>query len=654
MNRAAEVCRILPWITFCTVMAVLAVACAGSDASQAAATFPDSDWPAYGRDQAGTKFSPLALIDRSNVAQLEVAWTWETEEVALEGPSAAIRGQTVRPGNFEVTPIVIADTMYLSTPYNRVVALDAASGESIWEYDPRTTDFGQPPNGTGFVHRGIAVWSGAGERRIFLNSRWRLIAIDAATGIEIESFGHGGEIDLTEDLLWPTNPLHYTQTSPPLVFEDLVILGNGVWDGFVYPNDPPGNLQAFDVHTGEKVWNLNLIPQVGEPGNETWENGSETVTGHTNAWAPMVVDEVRGIVYLGVGTPSNDYYGGHRLGDNLYAESLLAVNARTGELVWHFQTVHHGLWDYDLPAPPVLYTIEVDGRSVDAVAIVGKTGFVYAFDRESGEPIWPIEERAVPASEVPGEVAAPTQPFPTKPAPFAKQRFTPDDLIDLTPELRRRAVELTRGLQFGSLFTPPTLQGTLAMPGIIGGGNWGGAAMDPSTGHLYVKSTEVASLLKIAPANPETTVGDFGIDRTSSRSLRIEGIPITNPPWGVLTAIDMGTGEIAWQMPVGDRPELRDHPLLQGVDLPERLGVAGAAGPVATAGGLVFLTGGGDVLYAFDAATGEELWSAELPGRGYANPMTFADSGGRQFVVIAAGGGRGGGTLVAFALGGMN
>lgn len=624
--------------------------CRAPDDAVMASAFTDADWPAYGRDQAGTKFSPLATIDRTNVAGLEVAWTWETGERPLDGPSRPVRDQTVRPGNFQATPIVISDTMYLSTSYNRVVALDAGTGEQIWAYDPRTTDFGQPPNGTGFVHRGIAMWSSESERRIFLNTRWRLIAIDAATGLEIESFGHRGEIDLTEDLLWPTNPLHYTQTSPPVVFENLVILGNGVWDGFVYPNDPPGNLQAFDVHTGEKVWNLNLIPQEGEPGNETWQDGAEKVTGHTNAWAPMVVDEERGVLYLGVGTPSNDYYGGHRLGDNLYAESLLAVDARTGALLWHFQTVHHGLWDYDLPAPPVLYTAEVDGRRVDAVAIVGKTGFVYAFDRVSGEPVWPIEEREVLASGVPGEVSAAMQPFPTKPPPFAKQSFTEDDLISLTPDLRAEAMELTRAYRFGNLFTPPSLEGTLAMPGIIGGGNWGGAAVDPTTGYLFVKSTEEPSLLRIAPANPQTTVADYAIDRTSSRTLRVQGLPISDPPYGTLTAIDMNAGEIVWQETVGDRADVREHPALAGVDLPERLGVTGAAGPVVTAGGLVFLTGGGDVLYAFDSATGSELWSAPLPGRGYANPMSYATSDARQFVVIATGGGSTPGTLVAYAL----
>jgi len=609
----------------------------------------DGDWPAYGRDAGGTRYSPLDQITSDNVAGLEVAWSWETGEAPIEGPAAPIRGQRVRPGNFEATPVAYNDTLYFTTSYNRVIALDGSTGATIWDFDPRTVEWGQPPNGTGFVHRGVAVWNGPDERRVFLNTRWRLVALDGATGEPIESFGHRGEIDLTENLLWRTNRLHYTQTSPPVVFEDLLIIGNGVWDGFVYPRDPPGNIQAFDVHTGELVWSFNLIPQPGEPGNDSWEDGSWDYTGHTNAWAPMVVDEARGLLFAGIGTPSNDYYGGHRKGDNLYAESLVALDARTGELAWHYQTVHHGLWDFDLPGAPVLMTVERDGVAVEAVAVAGKTGFVYTFDRDTGEPVWPIEERPVPPSDVPGEASSPTQPFPTHPAPFSRQGFTPDDLIDLTPELRRRAEALTAGYRFGPLYEPPSLEGTIAMPGILGGGNWGGAAFDPGSGFLFVKASEEPSLLTIGPANPETTVGDYALARGAPRTLRIGNVPISNPPWGTLTAIDMNSGEIAWQEPVGERPEVRADPALAGVALPARLGVVAPPGAFVTAGGLVFLTGGSDVLYAFDAASGEVLWEGRLPAPGYANPMTFRTREGRQLVVIATGGEEGG-TLFAFGL----
>ena len=617
--------------------------------SAASPPHADGDWPAYGRDAGGSKYSPLDQIAPDNVATLEVAWRWETGEVPIEGPAAPIRGQRVRPGNFEATPVAYNDTLYFTTSYNRVIALDGSTGETIWDFDPLTVEWGQPPNGTGFVHRGVAVWNGPAERRIFLNTRWRLIALDGATGEPIESFGHRGEIDLTENLLWRTNRLHYTQTSPPVVFEDLLIIGNGVWDGFVYPRDPPGNIQAFDVHTGELVWSFNLIPQPGEPGNDTWEDGSWDYTGHTNAWAPMVVDQARGLLFAGIGTPSNDYYGGHRKGDNLYAESLVALDARTGELAWHYQTVHHGLWDFDLPGAPVLMTVEREGEAVDAVAVAGKTGFVYTFDRDTGEPVWPIEEHPVPPSEVPGEAFAPTQPFPIHPAPFSRQGFTRDDLIDLTPELRRRAEELTAGYRFGPLYEPPSLEGTIVMPGILGGGNWGGAAFDPGSGFLFVKASEQPSLLTIGPANPETTVGDYALARGAPRSLRIGNVPISNPPWGTLTAIDMNAGEIVWQEAVGERPEVRSDPALAGVALPARLGVVAPPGAFVTAGGLVFLTGGSDVLYAFDAGSGEVLWEGRLPGRGYANPMTFRTRGGRQLVVIATGGEEDA-MLVAFGL----
>ena len=609
----------------------------------------EGDWPAYGGDAGAMRYSPLTEINRDNVAELAPAWTWETGEEPLSGPRLPVPGERVRPGNFQNTPVVINDTMYVSTPYNRVVALDAPTGRVIWTYDPKTTDWGQPPNGTGFVHRGVAVWSGSEGRRIFLNSRWRLIALDAATGRVIESFGDGGEIDLTAQLLWPTNRLHFTQTSPPVVFENLVILGNGVWDGFVYERDPPGNVQAFDVHTGDLVWNFNLIPQDGEVGVETWEDESWRRVGHTNAWAPMSVDRERGLLYVPVGTPSNDYYGGGRLGDNLFAESLVALDARTGERVWHFQAVRHGLWDYDLPAQPSLFPVTVDGLRIDAVVVSSKMGFLYTFDRVTGEPVWPIEDRPVPASAVPGERAAETQPFPTKPAPFAKQGFTEDDVIDFTPELRAEALGIVRRYRLGSLYTPPSLEGTVTRPGIIGGGNWGGTAIDPETGWLFVKSTNSPAVLKLAEADPSRTEGRYGIDR-GRRSFRLaNGLPVQKPPYGTLTAIDMSTGDLVWQIPIGDTPDVRNHPALAGIDLPDRLGVTGAPGPIVTRGGLVFLSGGGDVLYAIDSETGEELWSADLGQGAYANPMTFRSGDGRQFVVIATGRGAGA-SLQAFGL----
>ncbi len=343
---------------------------------------------------------------------------------------------------------------------------------------------------------------------------------------------------------------------------------------------------------------------------------------------------------------SNDFYGGHRKGSNLFAESLLCLRADTGEYVWHYQIVHHGLWDWDLGSPPTLMTVTVDGVAIDAVAAPSKVGFVYAFDRVTGEPLWPIEERAVPASDVPGEVAAATQPFPTRPAPFTPQGLSEDVLINFTPELRAQALETIAPYRYGELFTPPSLQGTISLPGIIGGANYGGGAADPN-GVLYVKSTNQAFLIKIKESDPALVEADYDAD-LSVLSIRLpNGLPLLKPPYGTLTAIDMNSGEHLWQVPVGDSTNVRFHAALRGVELPDRLGAIGHSGPIVTASGLVFVTGGSRSLHAFDASSGDELWSADLGGRSGANPMTYA-ADGRQFVVIASGSGRNA-KLTAFA-----
>lgn len=417
----------------------------------------------------------------------------------------------------------------------------------------------------------------------------------------------------------------------------------------MYRRDVPGNIKAYDVRTGALVWNFNPIPQPGEFGNETWEEGSWDYVGHTNAWAQLSLDDERGLLYIPFGTPMNDYYGGHRKGDNLFAETLVALDARTGERVWHFQTVHHGLWDYDLPGPPVLLTTTIDGVERDLVAAAGKTGFLYVFDRVTGEPIWPIEERPVPASDVPGERAAATQPFPTRPAPFARQGFGEEDLVDFTPELRAKALELMRQYRSGPMYLPPSMGGSIVLPGIVGGANWGGPAADPTTGVVYIKSTEEPSLLRIAEADPNRTEDDYSIDWDTSRQLRVDGVPIHKPPYGTLTAIDLNTGDHLWQIPLGDNAQLRLNPALRGVDLPERLGTGGASGPLVTAGGLVFLTGGGDTMYAIDKATGAELWSHPFGDRALANAMTYRTRDGRQMLAQAVGSGEDA-RLVVFAL----
>lgn len=616
-----------------------------------------NEWPVYGGDAGGLKYSPLTSIDRSNVSRLTVAWTWKTGEqpIASNGSTLA-----ARPGQFQATPLAIGDTLYLSTPFNRVVALDAASGRELWSYDPKAYDAGQPSNGTGFVHRGVATWSDGTQRRILIASRWRLIALDAATGRPIPTFGTNGEVDLTANILWSVERKHYTNTSPPVVYGDLVIVGNGVGDRLVYKRDPPGDIQAFDVRTGRRVWRFNPIPQPGEYGHETWEDSSWSRMGHTNVWAPFTVDVGRGLVYLPFGTPSNDWYGGERHGNNLFAESIVCLDAKTGRRVWHYQITHHGLWDYDLPSPPVLATIRKDGRPVDVVAVVTKQGWVFVFDRVTGQPIWPIEERAVPASDVPGERAAATQPFPTKPPPFAKQGFTEDDVIDFTPEVKRLALEEVRRYRAGPLYTPPSLAGTIVMPGAIGGGGWGGGAFDPETGTLYVKATNNPALFKLFPveASSDTVQARYMVELGRSLGARapsagtgdrLPELPAHKPPYGTLTAIDLNRGEQRWQVPLGDEPSIRSHPLLRGVTLPPLLGVRGAPGPIVTKSGLLFVTGGGQVLYAIDARDGRTLWQHDFGRVAYSVPMTYATRDGRQFVVAATGTGANA-ELIAFAI----
>jgi quinoprotein glucose dehydrogenase len=626
---------------------------AAPEGGQPDQTRREQDWPFYGGDQGGMKYSPLNDIAAGTLSRLRVEWEWSPREKALSQFGT-------RPGNFQATPLMIDNVLYFSTPYNRVVALNADTGTELWAFDPKAYEDGQPPNGTGFVHRGVAAWrdSADGNKlRIFINSRYHLICLDAATGRLVDSFGEHGMFDLSKGLVWEINKRHYTNTSPPVVYQDLVILGNGVGDRLSYRNDPPGDVRAFDAHTGRMVWTFHTIPQPGEFGNDTWQNDSWSFTGHTNVWAPMTLDPVRGLIYLPVTTPSNDFYGGRRPGAGLFGESLVCLDAATGKRKWHFQIVHHGLWDYDNPSPPNLVTIRVDGRSVDAVVQLTKQGFAFVFDRVTGKPIWPIEERAVPPSDVQGEHAWPTQPFPTKPPAISEQGVTLDDAFDLTPALKAAAQKELGKYRIGPLFTPPSMKGTVQRPGLIGGANWGGGAFDPPSGVLFVKTTNQGNIARIgkpdtSAANPRASEVDAELTRVGDTNAEfMDGVPLLKPPYGHLVAIDLNRGTIKWRVPFGDTPSLRRHPALKGVALPPALGVAGAPGVLATASGLV-IGGGGDLaLHAVDAATGSELWHAALPRRVNGTPMTYRSKAGRQFVVVATGGGEDA-SLVAFALDG--
>jgi quinoprotein glucose dehydrogenase len=433
------------------------------------------------------------------------------------------------------------------------------------------------------------------------------------------------------------------------VYKDLIILGNGVGDRLVYKHDPPGDVRAFNAHTGKLAWTFHTVPMAGEFGVDSWANGAEKITGHTNVWAPMTLDESRGLLYLPVSTPSNDFYGGARPGTNLFAESLVCLDAATGKRKWHYQLVHHGLWDYDLPGPPELVTLHVNGRKVDAVAQLTKTGWVFVFDRVTGKPVWPIEERPVPASTVPGEHASSTQPFPTRPPPFEHQGVSLEDAFDLTPELQAEAQEAMKKYRLGPLFTPPSLEGTLMRPGVIGGANWAGGAFDPQTGMLYVKSTSNAAVARlIRPARTAEVDADYVMDSSANATFH-NGLPLLKPPYGHLTAIDLNRGEIAWQVPFGDNLRLRNNAALKDAKLPEKFGVEGAPGAIVTRGGVIFVGGGDTALHAVDTANGADLWSFPLGRRTTATPMTYRARSGRQFVAIANGTGRDA-TLTVFAL----
>ena len=605
----------------------------------------DGQWRSYGGDDGSTKYAALDQISAGNVDRLEVAWRWESPDGAIAGEN-----RRLTPGAFKATPLMVDGVLYIRTSLSIVAAIDAATGEELWVRDVGSHEAGRPTN-LGWNSRGVGYWSDGAESRIFLaTGDSHLWSFDAATGRPIARFGSDGKIDLTQGLRRPVDRSAYQVISPPMIVGDVVIVNSSISDGPRYKTAPPGDVRGFDVRTGELRWTFHTVPQAGELGNDTWEDDSWTYTGNANAWSIMSADQELGYVYLPIGTPTNDWYGGHRLGDNLFAESLVCLDAATGERVWHFQMVHHGLWDYDPPAAPTLVDITVDGRDVRAVAQVTKQGFTYVFDRVTGEPVWPIEERPVAQSSVPGERTSPTQPFPTKPPAFERQGISVDDLIDFTPELRAEAEEILSRHEYGGLFHPPSLTGTIQMPGWAGGANWYGAGFDPDTGYLFVPSRTAPISVRLAEADPERS--DFRFTRTRSGLRGPQGLPLVKPPYSRLTAIDLKTGDLAWQVPLGDGP--RQRLIDMGVPDPGPLGGGSFTGPVVTPT-LLFLgvggrRGGGQppVLNAFDKATGEMVRAVDVPAILTGTPMTYM-AGGKQYIVAAYGAGRTA-ALVALAL----
>ena len=612
-----------------------------------------TEWLHHRGDAGSMNYSALDLINRENVDRLEVAWRWKSDNFG-----------SVPWANLQTTPVMANGVLYATAGQRRaVVAIDGKSGETLWMYRLDEGERGEyaPRKGPG---RGVSIYRGEDKETVFLISPgYLLIALDAKTGRPREDFGDNGIVDLKLQLDQDIDPITTPigSSSPPMIVNDVVIVGSAFPAGGAPPTKemPVGNVTAYDANTGERLWIFHTIPQPGEFGHDTWLEDSWEYTGNVGVWAPMSADPDLGYVYLPLEAPTGDNYGGHRPGGNLYAQSIVCLDVRTGERIWHFQTVHHPIWDYDLPAPPVLIDIEVDGVPIPAVAQITKQGFTFVFDRRTGDPVWPIEERPVAPSTVPGEITHPTQPFPTLPEHFQPNGVLESDLNDLTPEIFAEAKRIADQYTLGPVYTPPTVisennRGTLVMPGTVGGANWQGAVADPETGIMYVSSTSspvVHGLL----SDPDRSNMRYVMGRDSLDGPF--GLPLLKPPWGRITAIDLNTGKIRWVMANGDTPEeIVNHEKLQGVDLP-RTGHDDRAGLLVTrsllfAGEGIGLYGaayGGSKFRAHDKLTGEILAEVDMGVRQSGVPMTYAING-KQYIVVAAGAANQAGELVALAI----
>lgn len=662
----------------------------------------------YGGDAAGTRYSKLRQINRTNVQKLEIAWQYDSAD---------------GPGDSQNQPVIVNGVLYGVTPKHKAIALDAATGKELWRFDSGIA--GRGPN------RGVTYWARGNEQRILVGVQNFVYALDAKTGQPIPSFGADGRLDLREGLGRDPNKMTMALTTPGVIYKDLLIVGGRLSEALP---SPPGDIRAYDVRTGKERWSFHTIPRPGEAGYETWPKDAWEYTGSANNWSGMAVDEKRGIVYVPTGSAASDFYGADRVGDNLYANTLLALNAETGKRIWHFQAVKHDIWDRDFPSPPTLVTVRHNGKTIDAVAQTSKQGWVYLFDRANGKPLFPIASQKYPASTVEGEIAAETQGLPTKPAPYSRQELTADLLTNRTPAAHQWALDEFRKFKVGGQFLPITVgPETIIFPGFDGGAEWGGSAFDPETGWLYVNANEMAWRMSLAenqggnsgrqiymrncatchgdtlagsppqmpslvninqkfkadslttiikqgagrmPAFPNLQPQDLAAlvefllsgeskelvsDATASklpkyrftgykRFVDPEGYPAIAPPWGTLNAINLNTGEYAWKIPFGEYPELAAKGM-------KNTGSENYGGPVVTAGGLVFIaaTNFDRKFRAFDKTTGKLLWETTLPFAGNATPATY-EINGRQFVVVHATGGKArngepkGSMFIAFAL----
>jgi quinoprotein glucose dehydrogenase len=613
---------------------------AGVAAQPAAAQSSQGDWAYYGHDAGGTRYSPLAQINRQNVTQLKVAWVFHTGDIS-DGNGV------MRRSGLETTPILVDGTLYLTSGFNRVFAVDAETGQQRWVYDPMIELAGN--YGDGLINRGVAAWPDPSRKqgkpcrtRIFeATLDARLIALDAATGDPCMDFGNRGQISLRDVARY--SPGQYHMTSPPAVIDDVVVVGSSIDDNSRV-DMPSGVVRAFDARTGALRWKWEPIPP-NESASATG-TGKTWRTGAGNAWAPMVVDIERDLVFVPTGSASPDYYGGLRPGDDKWANSVVALRAKTGGMVWGFQLVHHDLWDYDTASSPLLTTLQRDGKTMPVVIQGNKTGFLYVLNRETGVPVFPVEERPVPQSDVPGEVTSPTQPFPLAPPPLAPQRLSASDAWGITPEDRDYCRDRIQNLRNEGPFTPPSVKGSFTVPGNVGGMNWSGYAYDPQHSLLVVNTNNLPAKVRVIPADSFWDESDknaedgdynrqsgapFGLFRTFLFA-KAHHLPCAPPPWGMLSAVDMTTGTIRWQVPLGSiAPQIAAVPQ----------GAPSLGGPIITAGGLVFIAGTviDSGFRAFDVETGKELWKSQLPTSGAATPMTYQTrAGGKQFVVIAAGG----------------